>query len=218
MFRNYILILLVLLFCLQVNASDSTIVTKSKSFELFEWGLTFGYGIVNESMPEDGRYEPIMLMSNLDFHLHKKNRNPDSKHFFILYAEPQFVPVFRNGGIKDWELGCNIGLKYHVQMKERNALFLYIGSGPQYISLDNSAQQSKGYAFSDNFGIGYQREFKRDIKMNFGYRFRHVSNLDIHLPNDGIDNHLLTIGFKKDFAHRVQKRKDRKATERQLIE
>ncbi len=217
MIRIYSIILVCLLCCFHTKASDSTLVEKSKSFELFEWGLTFGYGFVNESLPEGGRYEPILFLANLEFHIHKKTRDPESKHFFLLYSEPQFSPVFRNGGIKDWELGCNIGAKYLIKMNERNGLFFYVGSGPHYISLDHSAHQSKGFAFSDNFGLGYQREFNKDIKMNFGYRYRHVSNLDIKLPNDGLGNHFFTIGFKKEFAHRVQKRKARKLVELELM-
>ena len=193
----------------QLMASDSTSVKEGRSFELFEWGFSLGYGFVNEPLPE-GRYEPFLLLGHIEFHAHRKQRQPDSPHYFLLIAEPQINPVFVNGGMNDWEAGCNIGLKYLIKMKEINGLYFHIGSGPQYISIWSPEHQANGFAFSNNFGMGYQRVFKRDVTITFGYRFRHVSNLDLQLPNLGLDNHFFTVGFKKDFPRRAQQRRQNK--------
>lgn len=188
-----------------VAPPDST-EAKSRSFELFQWGMSFGYGFVNEQLPE-GDYGPFLLMAHLEFHAHKKSRDPDCRHFFLLYGEPQVNPVLLGGGIREWEAGVGVGAKYLVRIKERNGLYIHGGSGPQYISLDSPQHQADGFVFANHAGIGYQRLFKRDIRINFAYRFRHMSNLDLQTPNLGLDNHFFTIGFRKEFAHRVRERR-----------
>ena len=206
---NYILMILICLTFNLVNAEDGP-ETKQRSFELFEWGASFGFGFVNEDIPE-GNYGPFLLLGHLEFHAHRKQWNPDGKHFFLVFAEPQVNPVLLTGGINEWEIGCNIGLKYLIRIKERNGLYFHGGSGPHYISLNSPDHQADGFAFANNFGMGFQREFKNDIRVSVGYRFRHLSNLDVNMPNLGLDNHFFTIGFKKDFMHRVQQRKERKS-------
>lgn len=183
---------------------------KSRSFELFEWGCSIGYGFVNEDIPE-GNYGPILLMSHLEFHAHRKKRDSSSNHFFLVFAEPQVNPVILDGGIKEWEAGVNIGLKYLVRIKDKNGLFFHAGSGPQYISLESPEHQADGFAFANNFGMGYQRALKKNVDITIGYRFRHLSNLGINEPNLGLDNHFFTVGFKKTFPYRVQERRYRKA-------
>jgi hypothetical protein len=195
---------------LQIRAADSTAV-RQRSFELFEWGGSLGIGFVNEDIPE-GNYGPFLLMGHLEFHAHRKQRNPASNHFLLLFGEPQVNPVVLGGGIKEWELGCNIGMKYLLRIRELNGIFFHAGSGPHYISLDSPEHQADGFVFANNFGIGYERLFKRDIRISVGYRFRHASNLDLQQPNLGLDNHFFTIGFKKDFEHRLQERRLRKTS------
>jgi hypothetical protein len=207
--RFIILTLIIFTFSVKSFASDTTEVAQQKSFELFEWGLSFSYGFVNEKIGEN-RYEPFLFMAHLEFHPHRKQRNPNSPHYFLLFAEPQANPVLFGGGIKDWEMGCNIGIKYLAKIKERNSFFVHAGSGPQFISINAPEHQANGFAFANNFGIGYQRLFKNDIHITIGYRFRHVSNLDLQLPNAGLDNHFLSVGFKKEFAQRIQARMQRK--------
>ena len=204
--KNIFCIAILLIGSLQLRATDTTSVQKQRSVELFEWGFSLGYGFVNEQLPE-GKYEPFLLLAHVEFHAHRKQRNPDSPHYFLLFGEPQINPVFVNGGLNDWEAGCNIGIKYLIKMKEINGLYFHVGSGPQFISVWSPEHQANGFAFSNNFGLGYQRVFKRDVTITFGYRFRHVSNLDLHLPNLGLDNHFFTVGFKKDFPRRALERR-----------
>ncbi len=190
-------------------ASDSTSVQQSKSFKLFEWGLSIGYGFVNEQLP-NGKYEPFLALAHIEFQIQRKQRKNESPHYFLLFGEPQINPVFVNGGMNDWEAGCNIGLKYMVKLKEKNGLYVHVGSGPQFISVWSPEHQANGFAFANNFGAGYQRQIREDLEITFGYRFRHVSNLNLQLPNLGLDNHFFTVGFKKDFPKRAQARRQSK--------
>lgn len=215
--KTLIIILIGFVFFSKLSAQDSIEVADQKSFELYQWGLSFSYGFENETIG-DKRYEPFLIMAHLEFHPHRKQRNPESPHYFLLFAEPQANPVLFGGGIHEWEIGCNIGVKYLAKIKERNSIYVHVGSGPQYISINAPEHQANGFAFSNNFGIGYQRMFKKDVEINFGYRFRHVSNLDLQLPNAGLDNHFFSIGFRKEFAHRIQVRRERKAARLLLSE
>ena len=208
-FRMIAIACVCLLFGMNAAASDSTIVEESKSFKLFEWGMSLGYGFINEQLPE-GRYEPFLAMAHVEFQILGKKRKSDSPHYFLLFVEPQLNPVLVNGGINDWEAGGNIGVKYLIKIKEKNAMFFHAGSGPHFISIHAPEHQVNGYAFANNFGMGYQRWFRDDLRITLGYRFRHVSNLNLALPNKGLDNHFLTVGFKKDFPRRAQARRQNK--------
>lgn len=207
MTRAIFLVLLMIAGITNTRAGDSTQV-RGKAFSPYQWGGQFGYGFVNEHIPE-GEYGPFLLSGLLEFHLHRRTRNPEGAHFFLLYAEPQVLPVLIAGGIREWEAGCNIGAKYRVAIRDKNGLSWHVGSGPHYISLDSPQHQAGGFAFASNFGMAYDREFRRDVSITVGYRFRHVSNLDLQSPNLGLDNHFLTVGFRKDFPRRVQQRRAR---------
>ncbi|MCP4121009.1 MAG: acyloxyacyl hydrolase [Bacteroidetes bacterium] len=206
---RFLTVICILLIHLQAAATDTTTV-KQRSFELYEWGMTFGYGFVNEKIPE-GNYGPFLIAGNIEFRIHRKQYDPTSPHHVLLFGEPQVVPVLLGGGISEWEAGFNVGLKYLIAIKESNGIYFHVGSGPHYISLNSPDHQAGGFAFSDNFGMGYERLFRKDIKITVAYRFRHISNLDIQSPNKGLDNHFFTLGFKKDFVHRVQQRRERKS-------
>lgn len=206
----YILVFFTALFQAAAQAADSTTV-EARAFELHEWGAVLGIGFVNENIKGDN-YGPFLLMGNLEFHLKRKQRDPDSRHYFLLYAEPQLVPVLFRGGIKAWEAGLNIGARYLLQWGERNGLAFYAGSGPQYISLDMPAFPNKHFAFANNMGMSFERDFKRDVKIAVGYRYRYLANLNLSPSNSGIANHIFTIGFKKDFPRHLQQRKERLET------
>lgn len=196
----------------QISAQEDSLQLKNSRFNLFEWGLSLGYGFVNEQLPE-GKYEPILLLGHLEIHAHRKKRKPTSPHYLLVFAEPQINPVLVNGAMSDWEGGVNLGLKYLLSIKEKNGLYFHAGSGPHYISVETPEHQANGFVFANNFGMGYQRKFKKEVQITFGYRFRHVSNLNINLPNLGLDNHFFTIGFKKDFPKRVQAKRKKKEAE-----
>ena len=137
--------------CNPSKAGDST--ETVRSFELFEWGLSFGFGFVNEDIPE-GNYGPFMFGAHIEFRAGRKQRDPASPHFFLLFLEPQLNPVLVGGGIDAWEIGGNIGAKYPLVLRERNAMFFHAGSGPMYLSLKASEHQAGGINFASNFGLG----------------------------------------------------------------
>jgi hypothetical protein len=160
----------------------------------YQAGLQVGLPIQNELLPE-GRYIPLLLQGNFDFWICKKKQTKTAKHKFFIYLEPYFNPVKIKNNTPSFEVGSNIGFKYAYCFNDLNSLRINIGSGPQYQAF-HSLQQAGGFIFSDNFGISYQNNLEnRPLYLNIGYRFRHISNLDLQLPNKGIDTHFLVLGL-----------------------
>lgn len=183
-----------LIFCTAKSQQKDTSLYLNKRISFYQTGFQFGMPFQNEQLPE-GKYIPIMLQANLDFWIRRKNRTINAKHKFFVYLEPYFNPIKIKNNSPSFEVGSNIGFKYAYCFNDINSIRVNIGSGPQYQAFE-SLQQSGGFIFSDNFGIGYQHNFAtHPLYVNIGYRFRHISNLDLQLPNKGIDTHFLVLGF-----------------------
>jgi len=159
----------------------------------FQLGIPFFY----EKLPE-GKYVPVLLQGNLDFQFKKLSASNTKNHRFYFYLEPTANPVMIPDTTSSIELGGLIGLKYGYYFNTYNSIKLHISSGPQYQHFV-SANQANGIIFSDNFGISYQRDVKhKPLYLSFGYRFRHTSNLNINLPNGGIDTHFFLLGIGRN--------------------
>jgi len=79
-----------------------------------------------------------------------------------------------------------------LKIKEFN-LYAEIGSGISYMdnSIAEDRQKSTQFQFSDSLGFGIKSK-----KYKIGYRFTHISNLDIQTPNPSIDFHQVLFGFR----------------------
>jgi hypothetical protein len=153
-------------------------------------------------------YKPIIMQAYFYFPIIKQN----TRHQLAFYIEPAVFPVILKPSssglniISDYtvafEGGFNGGFVYNVLLAENLAFFTGVGSGPYYFSTENS-RQYKGYLFSDNVIFGFKTRFGssakkiKDMEMVFHIRYRHISNARFFLPNGGIDNIFMGIGFSK---------------------
>ncbi len=92
--------------------------------------------------------------------------------------------------INEYVLNLGIIARYRVY----NNISVYaIGSvGPMYSDTDTE-RMNAGFAFSDIFGFGVSYKINR-FYFDFRYSIRHVSNLNITLPNNGYNSSNLEIG------------------------
>jgi opacity protein-like surface antigen len=110
--------------------------------------------------------------------------------------EPQFNLVLKPA--KETEFGLGIGLQYAYPVMDRISPYVLVVSGPHYISYD-SITQAGGFNFSSAIGAGVYISLTREMALNLGYRYRHVSNGDLKKPNEGIDSHLAMVGLSLFF-------------------
>lgn len=148
--------------------------------------------LMGEHLPEQVNYFPLLFEGRYRIKVNK----PEAIHGCILFVEPQVNGVFLKPNQKSWEIGLNLGIAYQVNIQQENHLLFGIGSGP-HLFPTVTTHQAKGFLFSDNFTIEYGRYFKDNWILTGSMRFRHISNLDIQLPNNGLDHLFLGVGFLK---------------------
>lgn len=158
----------------------------------------FGYGINNENTPE-GIYRPIYFMGHFGIDLLKKSTDVMlKKGFLTLYSEPQFNVVLLTNGSQvshtEYEFGLNSGLKFMFPVYKYLYLYISGGTGPHFITAKTSLQHS-GFIFSDNFGTGIYLFTSKNWAINAGFRLRHMSNINLFMPNEGINTYNFHFGF-----------------------
>ena len=150
-------------------------------------GFSLGATFIDEQLPEEVDYTPFMVMVNTTLWRIKD---------LAITGELQLVKVLesldRNSNV---EFGTNFGLLYTPKIGQSAYLLAGITSGPHFITI-NTALQTRGFIFSDNFEVGIRlkmpaSKWHTDLKV----RFRHISNAGIQNPNGGIDNFFVIIGF-----------------------
>lgn len=55
-------------------------------------------------------------------------------------------------------------------------------------------EQSTQYNFIPQIGGGVSYDWKEDVSFDFEYRYRHLSNANRKLPNDGINMNMFLAG------------------------
>lgn len=159
-----------------------------------EAAFIVGYG--QGSLPE-GCYDPLLVIVRLGYDL--ENRFPllrEWKGVLSLFVEPQVNPV--NGAETEIEFGVGAGVKYMHPLAGRLWGHLFASVGPHYISVV-TAKQTNGFIISDVFGAGLTWFLTEKSALVAEYRFRHLSNADTNLPNNGINCHFGTVGYTRFF-------------------
>jgi len=84
--------------------------------------------------------------------------------------------------------------KYEIKKLEFYNLIPYVDMGVGVALMDTTMvenrEKSTHFQFSDNIGFGFSYK-----KTTFGYRFTHISNLGVKMPNPGLDFHQLHFRY-----------------------
>ncbi|MCB0739037.1 MAG: acyloxyacyl hydrolase [Bacteroidetes bacterium] len=173
-----------------------TCFAQRERWQQHEVGFTISISFINEKLSEGTYYQPVLLKGLYGWHMGKTANIDNRNGHFIGYLEPQINPVFVSGQLIDLEFGCNFGIRYEHQINMANKLYAAIGTGPHYTTIDTK-KQHRGYLFSDNFIAGWYHQLHGPIYSNVQYHFRHISNANLMKPNQGIDNHFVTLGVSR---------------------
>ncbi len=183
-------LLLVFVFCI-IKPNFST--AANNNGYIAEQGLivSYGNGFVGESHRS---YRVASFIYHIGFKAHSifPSLVPPNNGRFTLYLEPQYDTVTRPSG--NYEFGLGFGLEYRFKIIKRIDGYMLAGSGLHYISFDSS-KQSGGFNFNDNLGCGLYLFTSKHSAVNLGFRFRHISNADLNMPNEGINSYLFVLGY-----------------------
>lgn len=103
---------------------------------------------------------------------HSTLTNPLNEQGFVIGLTPVFQYAFKTPSFKP---------------------YLEMGGGPQFLSditIENE-YKSTLFQFGSVFGLGITTK-----RFEIGYRYLHISNANIELPNPGTDFHSLHLGYK----------------------
>jgi lipid A 3-O-deacylase len=155
-----------------------------------ESGFVVGYGNADNN---DGSYRTLLLIYHMGMDVNRFiPAFRDHKGTLSCFLEPQFNPVLSPSS--NYEYGLGIGIQYAYPVTEIISPYILGVTGPQYISAE-SPIQAGGLNFASAAGAGLYLRLTRDVALNLGYRYRHVSNANIKTPNGGINSQIGLVGI-----------------------
>jgi len=173
-----------------------------KNAKYIEIGGLVGFGKPMDqfSVPE-GSYNPTIFVGHFSMDLIRQEKI--RRLFpgrFLLVSEPQvnYVRIQSSPAKNAWEFGLITLLQYMYPIGPRVHIYVVGGTGPFWFSA-HTIEQKQGFIFCNYLGAGvYLFPFKNEkLAINIGFRARHMSNANLWMPNNGINSHLITIGFSK---------------------
>lgn len=180
-----------ILFCaaLIIIFGVSSVTADSLKFNFKEFGL-FG-SFLKSKLKEQGDYEVLPIIYRFGFDLRPFLKDK-SRNLIELLIEPFTGPVISPNN--NAELGCNLLLKFAPNIKERFFPYIEGGVGAVYLT-QHTREQGSQFNFSETVGIGITCLVKKNLALNVGYRYRHISNASIKRPNSGIDARSVIAGI-----------------------
>ncbi|RZK11150.1 MAG: hypothetical protein EOO46_07790 [Flavobacterium sp.] len=164
--------------------------------------LGFGYGIGNEIKNSDYTYTNRYLKGQF-YYTFKTTKNfrfelllqPEinfATHqllnlYFVTPDEPDFE-VKREAYTKlknIREYVFNVGLVIRKPINDNWSIYALLSVGPMFTDTETE-RQSKGFAFSDVFGIGFSLNMK-DVTLDLRPNIRHTSNAGLQNANAGFN-------------------------------
>lgn len=150
-------------------------------FSGFHWG----------SLKEKQDYEVIPAMLHFGFDLRPLIKNKSDILFEFIF-EP-FVNTVISPDYNA-EIGNNFLLKFAFPLTKRIYPYIEGGLGLVYLT-QHTREQSTQFNFTDQGGVGITYFLKKNLSLNVGYRFRHISNASIKSPNSGINSDSVILGI-----------------------
>jgi opacity protein-like surface antigen len=89
--------------------------------------------------------------------------------------------------------GGSLLLRYNFLPEGKFIPFIESGAGVMIIDFDLEGQ-SDGFNFSLQGGLGFHYFFQEQTALTGGWRWLHISNAGISLPNQGIDSNVFLVG------------------------
>ncbi|MEW6102027.1 MAG: acyloxyacyl hydrolase [Candidatus Omnitrophota bacterium] len=164
---------------------------KPKSLEAVEFFTGFSRGKLKDKQ----KYDLLPFLVDFDFGLNNFLSEKLSLNVPVLVqfqVEPFISYVYSPD--TNMEIGNVFLLKIGLLPRTwKFQPYIQGGAGLIYIT-QQTREQATQFNFSDQAGAGIHYFFSKSTALSFQYRFRHISNSDIELPNKGINSNLWLIG------------------------
>lgn len=160
----------------------------------FDYGfkdLNLTSGFMKAKIREKKEYQGIPFLYRFGFDLRPALKNK-SDCLLEFVVEP-----FTNIVVKpksNLESGCNFVFKFAPKLTARLYPYVEGGIGMIYLTMQ-TREQSTRFNFNEVVGGGITYFLKKNIALNLGYRYRHLSNAGIKKPNKGIETAMCLAGI-----------------------
>lgn len=117
-------------------------------------------------------------------------RNPA---FQSVAATPNTPPTVRE---TTYGFGISpVGFRFLFKPKNRLKPFIALHAGFVFFRKPVPVPDSLSYDFTGDFGGGLQYQIKRNKAVSFGYRYYHISNMNIGAVNPGYNGQVFYVGY-----------------------
>jgi hypothetical protein len=160
--------------------------------------ITSGYGFEERiSSNADYQYNVVFITARYHYNFFKKESFgidlvAEGQYNLTEYAyDVVWIPEVKRG----YEFGIHPGISFLKNFWEDElSVYAMIIIGPHYIS-GSLNRQASGFIFSDNFILGADFRLFRSWYFDISVGYRHISNANLKMPNDGINNILVSGGL-----------------------
>lgn len=177
-----------------------------KNSTINEFGILMGYGTTKITDKKD--YVTIPMYFRLGFDcdkvglgfsdwvergakdfFHKDFRPAGTTQFFV---EPflSYVPSPN----RNMEAGLIVAFKYEWPLTEKVHPYIWNGGGVMFNS-QHLREEATQFNYTPQMGVGFSYFIDKTKTLNVEYRYRHFSNANTHLPNDGMNQGFISFGF-----------------------
>lgn len=159
--------------------------TEGRSFGMvsLRWGRVIGT-VKNVTYEYQIEAVPLFLA------LKNEVRNPA---FQSAAATPGEPPTLRE---TSYGVGFSpLGFRFLFLSKKRLKPFIALHTGFAYFSEPLPTPDSMRFNFTGDFGGGIQYQIKRDRAISFGYRYYHISNINLGERNPGYNANIFYVGY-----------------------
>jgi hypothetical protein len=161
--------------------------TSGRKFAMasFKWGRVIGTA-------KGVTYEYFFEVTPLSFAMKNEVANPD-------YVSPQKSPK-EPKTLRSSTYGMGIqpaGFKFIFRPHSRLKPFLRLGAGFLFTNKPIPVPESPNYNFIGDFGGGVMYSVRRRQVISLGYRYFHISNMNIGEINPGYNANVFYIGYSR---------------------
>ncbi|MBF0384391.1 MAG: acyloxyacyl hydrolase [Candidatus Omnitrophica bacterium] len=211
----FILLILTLLPCtalaaqaeyipIATSASEAQSVKNNPTFK--EFGILTSYGTAKVTEKDDYVTIPMFFRFGIDCDkfglgysdwiergakdLFHKDFRPKGTTEFLIEPFLSYVP----SPDSNMEGGIILAFKYDWPLTEKFHTYVWNGGGIMYIT-QHLREQSTQWNFTPQMGGGFSYFLDKNKALSIEYRHRHFSNANKRLPNDGINQGFISVGF-----------------------
>ena len=173
----------------EINAKD--ILQKSK----YELGVLTGYGWAMDHLPQEPDIQHAVVLPSLSITLSGIERGSSFYRGIIQYQLEPVIGIITVPNQRA-EFGLSaVGFKYNFTGLENRWLpYSNFGFGTIYEPIGHHVQGTNfNFILQTGVGVEYFLDEKRAI--NVQYRYRHISNACIKLPNSSINSSFVLVGL-----------------------